>query len=83
MNLRHYQQTAIDKTLEWFADGKERPLIILPTGTGKSLVQAGLIQTILSEYPTVRIICATHSKELVRQNHEEIMKVFAPKSSKN
>lgn len=76
MKPRHYQSTAIDKTLEWFADGKEKPLIVLPTGTGKSLVQAGLIQTILSEYPTVRIICATHSKELVFQNYNEIMSIW-------
>lgn len=76
MQLRHYQQTSIDKTLEWFADGKERPLIVLPTGTGKSLVQSGLIQKILSEYPMVRIICATHSKELVKQNYDEIMSIW-------
>lgn len=76
MQPRHYQQTAIDKTLEWFADGKEKPLIVLPTGTGKSLVQALLIQKILEECPYVRIICATHSQELVEQNYDEIMGVW-------
>lgn len=76
MNLRHYQTTAIERTLQWFADGKERPLVILPTGTGKSLVQADLIRTILSDYPSVRILCASHSKELVSQNYNEIMSIW-------
>lgn len=76
MELRHYQQSAIEKTLEWFGDGKEKPLIVLPTGTGKSLVQAALIQSILSDHPYVRILCATHSKELVKQNHDEILSIW-------
>lgn len=76
MQFRHYQSTAIDNTLNWFAEGKQKPLIVLPTATGKSLVQAGLIKNILSEYPYVRIICATHSKELVSQNYDEIKAIW-------
>lgn len=76
MNLRHYQTTAIERTLEWFADGKERPLIVIPTRCGKSLIMAKLIQNIIADYPTVRIICATHSKELVKQNYDEIMSIW-------
>ena len=76
MNLRHYQTTAIDKTLQWFADGKERPLIVIPTRCGKSLVMAKLMQNIIADYPTVRIISATHSKELVGQNYDEIMSIW-------
>ncbi len=76
MILRPYQAQAIDATLDWFADGKEKPLVVLPTGTGKSLVQASLIKTIINEHPHVRIICATHSQELVSQNHDEIMSIW-------
>lgn len=76
MHLRHYQATAIDKTFEWFADDKEKPLIVLPTGTGKSLFQASLIRRILDDAPSVRIICATHSPELVKQNHDEIINLW-------
>jgi DNA repair protein RadD len=75
MIFRHYQSTAIDKCLEWFCNGKERPLIVLPTGTGKSLVQAGLIHRIINDSPYVRIICATHSKELVSQNYAEMLEL--------
>lgn len=76
MKLRPYQEEAVNKTLEWLADGKERPLVVLPTGTGKSLVQASLIKRIIEEYPYVRVICATHSKELVKQNYDEIKAVW-------
>ena len=76
MQLRHYQQSGIDATLQWFADGKEKPLVVLPTGTGKSLVQAGLVQTILNEHPYVRIALATHSQELVDQNYKETLAIW-------
>lgn len=32
MILRPYQSEAIEATLQWFSDGKEKPLIVLPTG---------------------------------------------------
>lgn len=76
MEARYYQSTAVDKTFDWFGEGKEKPLIVLPTGTGKSLVQALFIQQILEQFPYVRIICATHSQELVQQNHDEIMAIW-------
>lgn len=76
MELRHYQSAAIDGIFKWFEDGKEKCLIVLPTGTGKSLVQAAFIQRVLEEHDYVRIICATHSKELVRQNYDEIMGIW-------
>lgn len=76
METRHYQRKAVDATIDWFLDGKEKPLIVLPTGTGKSLVQATLIREILEEYPHVRFVCATHSQELVEQNHNEIIGIW-------
>lgn len=76
MKLRCYQSEAIEATLKWFADGKEKPVIVLPTGTGKSLVQAALVQRILLECPYVRIALATHSQELVEQNHDEILEIW-------
>lgn len=76
MNLRPCQSAAIDAFIQWFADGKDRPLIVLPTGTGKSVVAAGICQRIKRDYPHVRIAIATHVKELVRQNHEKLEAVY-------
>jgi len=76
INPRYYQSGAVEATIAWFESGKQKPLIVLPTGTGKSFVQALLIQTILTGHNYVRIICATHSKELVQQNHDEVLEVW-------
>ena len=50
--------------------------MVLPTGTGKSLVQADMVRNILTDHPHVRIILATHSQELVSQNCEEILSIW-------
>lgn len=51
-------------------------MLELPTGSGKSLVQALLIQRILREAPGNRILCLTHVKELIGQNHDELMTIW-------
>lgn len=76
MELRYYQKEAVQKTLDWFYEGKSRPLIVLPTATGKSCVQAALIRTILLADNYVRVLCLCHSKELVKQNHDEILALW-------
>ena len=76
MNLRHYQSTAIDKILEWFGDGKEKGLLVIPTGCGKSLIIAELCRKIILDYPYVRIAVCVHSRELVSQNYQEIMSLW-------
>lgn len=64
---RNYQQKAIDKGIEALTNG-ENTVIQLPTGTGKSIVIAGIIQQLVMDYPDIRIMVVTHSKQLVEQN---------------
>lgn len=67
--MRIYQEEAIESIFEYFKLGnKGNPNIALPTGTGKSVVLAGFIQIALGKFPRTRIMCLTHSKELVHQN---------------
>lgn len=73
---RPYQQAAIDASLQWFRDGKDRPLVVLPTGTGKSVVCAELCRSIVQSHPTTRIVVAVHVKELVLQNFQKLMAVW-------
>ena len=65
MQLRPYQEQAIQATLDWFAAGKEKPCVVLPTGTGKSRVQAELIRRILEDTPYVRILALSTPKNLL------------------
>lgn len=70
---RWYQQESINA---WWADATTRtgnPLLVLPTGAGKSLVLAELIKSILSKYPRQKILVLTHVKELIEQDVEALV----------
>ena len=71
MQLRDYQQESVDKTFDAVCR-RENPLIVLPTGAGKSVVQAGFIRRILIDWPTERFVLVTHSQELIQQNASKI-----------
>jgi superfamily II DNA or RNA helicase/intein/homing endonuclease len=49
---------------------------IVHHNTGKSLCQASFIQSVLLDAPYVRVLCVTHSKELVQQNCDEIKSLW-------
>lgn len=76
LKLRHYQEKAIERILEYASDGKEKGLLVIPTGCGKSLIIAELCRKIILDYPYVRIAVCVHSRELVSQNYNEIMSIW-------
>lgn len=77
MQLRSYQRSAVQSVIDYFETGATgHPLIVMPTGTGKSLVIAALIQRILTDYPTARVLMLTHVKELISQNLEKLLRVW-------
>ena len=63
MQLRDYQQHAVDAVLNHFRQSDQAAVIVLPTGAGKSLVIAELAR--LARFP---ILVLAHVKELVEQN---------------
>lgn len=71
MKLRPYQQKAKDKLFLYFEKQGGNPLIVLPTGTGKSFVIADICKEVCDMDRGARIIVATHSQELVAQNYAE------------
>ena len=72
VNLRGYQQEAVDAVIQYLFKKKGNPLVALPTGSGKSHVQAGLIETLLTQWPGTTVMCLTHVKELIQQNSEKM-----------
>ena len=74
--LRPYQQEAVDKTIEHLTTKNSNGIIVLPTGTGKSVVLAELCRRAISMYADTNIIVATHSKELVAQNHQKLVSMW-------
>lgn len=72
MELRNYQLDAIDSIFEYFEVCDGNPLIVMPTGSGKSHVIAGFMSRVLECYAGERMIMLTHVKELIEQNVEKI-----------
>jgi DNA repair protein RadD len=75
-DLRGYQRDALDAQYGYWGKGGGNSLIVLPTGSGKSLVMAALCQDVLRDYPLMRIAIATHVKELIAQDHAELVALW-------
>ena len=73
MDLRPYQRASLDALYaSWRSDGGAG-LIVLPTGAGKALVIAALIREVVAREPDARIVVVTHTRELIAQNHRELL----------
>lgn len=66
--LRDYQQEAVDSALEYYnmKTSTRKPLIVAPTGAGKSLIIAAIADNISEP-----IVVLQPSKELLMQNYEK------------
>ena len=76
MQLRPYQRDAIDALYGHWHDGGGNALIVLPTGSGKSLVIASLLREVMTSYPLMRIAMLTHTRELIAQNYAELIRIW-------
>lgn len=75
LKLRPYQKRAIDAAREMLAAEMGNPLVVLPPGTGKSLLVAELIRSAREANPGARVVVLTASKELVVQNVDELRRL--------
>lgn len=73
ITLRPYQTEAVASIYEHFRTKAGSPLVVLPTGTGKSLVIADFVRGAIEAYPKTRLMMLTHVKELIEQNLEELI----------
>ncbi|TGD94292.1 DEAD/DEAH box helicase [Methylobacterium nonmethylotrophicum] len=76
MLLRSYQRASLDALQADWARGGRNGLIVLPTGAGKSLVIATLVRETLLRDPAARVAVVTHTRELIAQNHAELMRLW-------
>ena len=77
MQLRSYQQRTIDCLYQWWCAHpgiNETPLLVLPTGAGKSHVIAELVRLLFDTWPEShpRTVVLVPSKELAEQNAEKL-----------
>jgi DNA repair protein RadD len=73
LTLRPYQEAAISSIYDYFQSNKGNPLVVIPTAGGKSLVMASFIEGVLKAWPDQRILIVTHVRELIAQNHAEMI----------
>ncbi len=74
---RPYQRESIDALYAWFnANPAGNPLLVLPTGAGKAVILALLVQESLQQWPGTRILMLTHVRELIRQNADKLLTVW-------
>jgi len=76
MKLRDYQEYAVKSIFDYFISYSGNPLVVMPTGTGKSLVIAGFCKEALHNYPNTKIMLLTHVKELIQQNYEKLLAIW-------
>lgn len=77
--LRDYQLEAVYSIFRYFDQHKAAsgdPVVVLPTGTGKSLVIAEFFRLLVTWYPGQKAMLLTHVKELIAQNHDKMMKLW-------
>lgn len=68
-----FQQEAINSPFAYFRSGKRgNPLVVAPTGSGKSVIIACLCQQVIEKWPGQKILCISHVKEILGQNYAAI-----------
>ena len=73
--LRPYQRRAVDETWRWTAKNDGNPLVVIPTGGGKSLIMGTAIREAVETWGA-RVLVVTHVKELITQDHAELMEIW-------
>ncbi len=68
MRLREYQQEAVASIYHYFEGESGNPVLCLPTGAGKSVIQAAFVQEVCTQWRGQRIMLLSHVKELLEQN---------------
>lgn len=76
IHLRPYQVESINALYQYFATHTGNPLVVLPTGAGKSLTLAAFIKGAIEQYPGTRIIVLTHVRELIQQDVAAIIRYW-------
>jgi DNA repair protein RadD len=76
MQLRPYQLEAIEALHTHVCSKESNPCIVLPTGSGKSVVMAGTIAKWSEEASCVRGCVLAHRRELVEQNAVKLRAIY-------
>lgn len=68
--LRHYQQQAISDLRGAYRDGARAPLLVLPTGGGKTIVMAEIMRSLAARGRSALVL--VHRRELIAQTSRKL-----------
>lgn len=78
ISLRYYQQEAVNAVFQLWQQGNASPVIVLPTGAGKTLVAAEIMRCAHESRQMVRPVFLAHRQELLEQTMAKV-RIMAPK----
>jgi len=74
--LRDYQKDAINGLYSYWSNKMgENPLIVAPTGAGKTAIIAQMVKDAMS-FPNTRVLILTHVRELLEQGADGLKKLY-------
>lgn len=76
MKLRDYQREAIDDTYKFWSEHDGNPVIVLPTGTGKTVLFASIIRELDEEMRGLRVLILAHRAELLTQAEDKLITIY-------
>ena len=79
INLRPYQAEAKDAVFEQWDSGKRKTLLVLPTGTGKTIVFAKITEALVKNGE--RVLILAHRGELLSQAADKLEKATGLKTA--
>lgn len=79
MKLRPYQEEAFDHVFSEWDGGRKKTLVVMPTGTGKTIVFAKIVEECVRR--GYRVLIMAHRGELLDQAADKIFKATGLRSS--
>lgn len=76
MLLRDYQIAATEAVFDYFISSRGTPLVVLPTGSGKSICIADLVKHVLKSAPDEHCLILSHRQEILQQNAAKLQSLL-------
>lgn len=76
LKLREYQHEASDALINSLSNRDCNPLVVAPTGSGKSILIAEFCRRVLALNKNARILIVQHRKELIQQNFDKLVRLI-------
>lgn len=73
---RWYQQEAVDSIYSYFGASSGNPLVVIPTGAGKSLVITLFTHSVLQRWHNQRFLILSHVKEILDQDYKSLRRFW-------